>query len=60
MAGSGIWKVQVKSHEAVEKGAQSDEGTTGIDFRLRFKTGEYVKDADAEESTPAPFTNPWK
>lgn len=59
MAGSGIWKVQVKSHEALEKGTKPDEGAVGLNFRLRFKTGEYAKDADAEESTPASFVNLW-
>lgn len=60
MAGNGIWKVQVKSHEAIEEGEKSDEGAIGVNFRLRFKTGEYAKDADAEEPAPTSFVNLWK
>ena len=59
MAGDGVWTVQVQSDETIQKGSQRDEGADGIGFRLRFKTGEYAKDADMNESTSASFRNLW-
>lgn len=59
MAGSGIWKVQIKSDEAIKKGPQSAEGTSELGFKLRFKTGEYAKDADTESTASASSVNDW-
>ena len=59
MARDGIWKVQIKSNEAIQKKPQFDEESNGLGFKLRFKTGEYVKDADADESTPTSSTERW-
>lgn len=59
MARDGVWTVQVQSDEAIQKEQKHDEGANGIGFRLRFKTGEYAKDADANESTSASLGNLW-
>lgn len=59
MARDGVWEVQVKSNEAIEKGSRLDEGANELGFSLRFKTGEYVKDADTESTAPASSVNDW-
>ena len=60
MAGNGIWKVKVKSDEAVKEESKSNEGCDGLGFRLRFKTGEYAKDADSDITEPASYCENWK
>lgn len=60
MVGTGIWEVEVESDEAVQEGSRPNEEHPGIGIRLRFKTGEYVKDTDLDEvnsSKPVPNTN---
>ena len=63
MARDGIWKVEVKSDEAIKKDSRLNEDEAGVGFPCRFKTGEYVKDADTNEiDSPmsASNTNCWK
>ena len=59
MARDGVWEVQVQSDEAIEKGPRLNEDSSGLGFKLRFKTGEYAKDADAEKPTPASLGKTW-
>ena len=59
MAGDGVWEVKVKGDEAIEKRSQPNEGASELGFKLRFKTGEYAKDADTESTAPAPSVNNW-
>ena len=60
MAGNGVWKVKVKSDEAIKKESKPNEGCDGLNFRLRFKTGEYAKDADSDLSELTSCCDEWK